>query len=767
MSMPRRPEPPTAPQAAALPEMGPCPRGWRTVEVEGIDVCEPWPESGRADCGTSAFHLPGSAGCARVGPACPTGDFADGLPATGVLYVTADGTGDIGADGSRARPFESIEAALAAASPGSTIALSKGEHVLTDGLRLESAITMVGACTEATVVRNAPEMPVAGAPLDSTLKLTAAGAAVRSLTVTGDRAGLLVNAADTTIEGVVVDRAYALGLGLLGGADVVVRDFVVRGTRPAVDGRFGRGVNADSGAHATFERVALVENREVAVSVSDTGTTVSLTNAVIADTLPRADDDWFGRAFAVQGGTVRVEASAIEHNRHDAAFVKDATFEMVDSVLRDTEPQQTETHYGSGMLLSGSDVMLQRLRIERNTSVGVLAGSGSTLRAEDLVVIDSAPRPTGDAGLGIEVTGGATAQVSRAYLAGHAAAAVAVTEASQLTVEDFTIRRSVGRLDGGDGVGVSLTDDAVFTATRLDIENVRDAGIYVRTGSRADITDLRIADVRFDLVDRDYGRSISVEMGGSLTLERARLERADQAHLVVLMGSTATLSNLAIIGPNPPDDGRGNIQLLGMGLAVQENSQVTADRVSVLDTIGFGVLVGDEGSALVATNLAIDSVDTTTPFDVGPFGRGMQVQRGASIEGSAIDVRRSHSYGLVSANPGSQMRLEDVTVRDTLTACERGECGEEGGYGAAALFEGQMRLERFGILDNAVCGAQVARQGQLDLVDGTVRGHPIGVNIQNDGYDFGRLSTDVRFVDNVRNIDADNLPLPDPDVDVF
>ncbi len=331
----------------------------------------------------------------------------------------------------------------------------------------------------------------------------------------------------------------------------------------------------------------------------------------------------------------------------------------------------------------------------------------------------------------------------------------------------MTIRRCLGGPDGGDGLGVSLTEDATFVATRLDIEDVRDGGIFVRSGSRAEISDLRIVDVRQDLRELDFGRSISVEERGTLVLDRALLERADQAHLVVLNESTATLSNLAIVGPRPPSDGRGGGLLFGMGLAVQESSQVSATRMSIEDAIGFGVLVSDEGSELVTTDTTIDTVDVLTPLSAGPYGRGLQVQRGASISGSVIQIASANSYGLVAVNPGTEMRLEDVIVRDTRTACDPAECAEEGGFGAASLFEARMHLERFSLIENAVCGAQVALDGELDLVDGTVRGHPIGVNIQNEGYDFARLSTGVRFEDNERNIDGAILPLPDGDVDVL
>jgi hypothetical protein len=63
-----------------------------------------------------------------------------------------------------------------------------------------------------------------------------------------------------------------------------------------------------------------------------------------------------------------------------------------------------------------------------------------------------------------------------------------------------------------------------------------------------------------------------------------------------------------------------------------------------------------------------------------------------------------------------------------------------------------------------VCGVQVADGGALDLVRGVVRGHPIGANVQVPDYDFDRLTTEVAYVDNDRNIDATLLPLPSPDL---
>ena len=57
-------------------------------------------------------------------------------------------------------------------------------------------------------------------------------------------------------------------------------------------------------------------------------------------------------------------------------------------------------------------------------------------------------------------------------------------------------------------------------------------------------------------------------------------------------------------------------------------------------------------------------------------------------------------------------------------------------------------------------GAQLAEDGVMDLSDGVISGHPIGVNVQVDGFDLDRLQTRVDYEDNVTNLDSTALPVP-------
>ena len=116
-------------EPAALPVLTPCPEGWREVTDDGtgVVVCDPWPETGPGDCADDEAHLPGEPGCERVGPACPSGDYAEDLPTDRtIVYVLAGASS--GGDGSITSPFASLEDATAASMPTDVIAVGRGTY---------------------------------------------------------------------------------------------------------------------------------------------------------------------------------------------------------------------------------------------------------------------------------------------------------------------------------------------------------------------------------------------------------------------------------------------------------------------------------------------------------------------------------------------------------------------------------------------------------------------------------------------------------------
>lgn len=66
------------------------------------------------------------------------------------------------------------------------------------------------------------------------------------------------------------------------------------------------------------------------------------------------------------------------------------------------------------------------------------------------------------------------------------------------------------------------------------------------------------------------------------------------------------------------------------------------------------------------------------------------------------------------------------------------------------------------MIGNALSGVQLARGGVADAARGEIAEHPIGANVQTEGFDVARISSGVRFRDNGRNLDTSGLPLPEP-----
>ncbi len=77
---------------------------------------------------------------------------------------------------------------------------------------------------------------------------------------------------------------------------------------------------------------------------------------------------------------------------------------------------------------------------------------------------------------------------------------------------------------------------------------------------------------------------------------------------------------------------------------------------------------------------------------------------------------------------------------------------------------GHVTLENFRLRAHALAGAQLATGGAIDLSEGEVLDNPVGVNVQVDGYDVGRLTTGVIYRNNGVNLDSESLVVPSPSV---
>jgi hypothetical protein len=155
--------------------------------------------------------------------------------------------------------------------------------------------------------------------------------------------------------------------------------------------------------------------------------------------------------------------------------------------------------------------------------------------------------------------------------------------------------------------------------------------------------------------------------------------------------------------------------------------------------------------------------DTESRVVDGTRGRGINVQDQARATIVRTLVLRAREAGIVAADPGAVIDMSDVRIEDTRRrACAVDTCPDEPlGIGTGAFREARITGTRFQIDASAICGLQVAIDGEIDLSAGEISGAEVGACVQVEGYDLERLTTGVLYRDNGINLDATMLPVPE------
>jgi nitrous oxidase accessory protein NosD len=519
---------PPAPAVPAPPVPAPCPAGWRETpdpDLPAIATCVPWGGEAPQDCAPDETHWPDAPGCERIGPACPAGDWPVDLPA-GAIHVRAGEPA--GGDGTAERPFGLAADGLAAASDGDVVALSRGRFE--EAVTVRGAVTLRGACVGGTVVAS----PVP-AELEATIALVR-GAAVRDLTVSGERLGIRANpSADrATVRSVVVDGADAIGI-IAAGTPVLLEEVVVRATRGGSSGGFGYGLDVEAGGDVEVDRVSLERNRGVALIVGSSS--LRGTDLTLRDTLPRRTDARAGYGMQVlEGSSLEVARLVAHRNRGIAVAIvgPDTAARVTDAWIADTLAQEADGLVGLGLdAFGGSQVEVERATFVANRTLGVSAAEpGTVLTATDVVIADTLEQQAdGSGGYGVEVFLGGRVQIVRGALVHNRVASVFVDgegttfDAADLLVygtiappggrdpglgvqartgADATIRR--GRVDRSAGIGVvaygagatlTLRDVAVERTAALSGEEGGGSGVIALEGGAVDAAVFRIADNDF------------------------------------------------------------------------------------------------------------------------------------------------------------------------------------------------------------------------------------------------------------------------------
>lgn len=584
--------------------------------------------------------------CARIGSACATDGWPTGLP-VGRPVVFVDDAAAAGGDGStHATAFRTITEAVAIAPDGAVIAIATGSY--DEDLVLSRGLLLFGACVSGTRLTSSRATDADVGALELGASCGARNLAIES----AERNGIVVRGDAVTLDDVLVHGARIDGIWAPTGS-VTARSIIVRDMRPSSTGMFGRGAEANGGVHFLLSRAVIEGGADVGAFASSASTWLELEDIAIAGVRSDSHGMYGGATVAQTGGRLTLLRAALEGNQNVGVRCDAATTELTDVVVRDTaiRPDGSE---GRGIEANfGATLHLTRVLVERNHDVGVLVGQpGTHVDANALVVRDTTTATDALSGTGVGIQGGATGTLSGV-----------VIEAS----------REVGLFV--DGVG----------------GDVRIADLVVRG------TD--------SLPDQTGGYGIQTQAGAHLVLERALLDGNRQVGLFAVHDGHVDATDVVV---------RGTL----------------ADRSGLF---GMGVYAQDASSSLVLTRARIER----------SLVAGVCALRDASVHGT------------------------DVVVSGVSAGCIDAACTTTGGgFGIAGHYGGTLSLDRFVVETTDLCGAVVGPPGaagpsSVDLSEGRIASSPIGACVQADGYDSARLRDRVRYVDVGVPLQATSYALPD------
>lgn len=641
----------TPPALPALPTMTPCPSGWAEVADGELVVCDPYPATkGPMTCGVDEAHFPGEPGCARVGSACPPGDFADDLPSDRpVLYVRA---GASGGDGTIASPFGRVLDAMRRATTGTVIAIGKGTY--DELIQIGPGVTLWGACVAETILTSS-----VASENDPVIEPIGADTAVRNLRIGRPaRVGIVLDStiATLSLEAVIIEGAVASGIVMYRGA-LDAHDLVIRDTR-AVTGITSAALGGDGDFRATIERAVLERSPSYGVVVTGPSARLELRGVVVSETRRAAAGE--GRSVSILGGAqASIARSALVDAAETSLVVIDpaSSLALEDTVIRNrTTPEASNAH---GLAVeAGAAVTVSRVLIEDAVASGLwVRATGSHVTTNDLVVRETHPTAAGtETGRGIQILFGASATMTRTAITRVSDIAIIVApETTTATLEDLVVTEVAERtFDSQFGRCVSVQAAGTIEVRRARCEGFADIGVFVsRPGSSALLEDVTIRDGRGVAANGLYGRGVVVQAGGRATLDRGVIERVREVGAVAAdSGSTVELRDTAVRDVLPSrcfEDGRCPGSPGGLGIGAFLSGSTTATRFEVRRANLCGVQVARDGAL---------SLDTGTIAEC-PIA--------ACINVPGFDVSRLDN-GVVYADNGARLDTTELPVPDPVAS---------------------------------------------------------------------------------------------------
>ncbi|RLB44841.1 MAG: hypothetical protein DRJ42_31135, partial [Deltaproteobacteria bacterium] len=590
---------------------------------------------------------------------------------------------------------------------------------------------------------------------------------VRGVADDGTGGSGLFGAFMTTITGarVVIEDTRSAAVGAFSNSTLTLEDAVIRGTGPtdpgASGGRYGRALVAEGGSTSTLRRAYIEDAREVGVIASGNGSRVVLEDVALTNVQEEEGTGAPGGCATAQGGgtveTRRVHLSTC-YGQGLLVIGFRSSGVIEDTTIADIQAQRPGGKLGYGLVAqSGATVTLSRVRIDGAHDLGMSLVDEATVTGEDVTVRDvRADVASVTGGRGLEIDLASTVALDRLLVEETRELGLFVAGAgTTVALTSVIVRDTLGQEDGTRGRGVSLQAGASGSLRVLRVDRARGGGVVV---DGADLpTDFELEDVvlRDVVADSDNGAGLTV-IGAATTVNvrRMAIERVPLAGVSVGLAATLIAEDVTVDDVTADSAGA-----FGRGINVQMGGQAAFTRVLVDRSKELGLYVGGAGTLLTVEDFVVR--ETSSRTSDGEYGRGASIEMGGALVARRGRFEDSQDTG-VAALGGASATLEGVQIlRVTPRSCIASDCSGDGaGHGIAVSSASTATVTDFVIAEAALCGLMLAQGGEADLMSGEVRENTIGVCLQADGFDIGRLMDGVSYSDNGANLDSTSLPVP-------
>ncbi|MBI2391642.1 MAG: DUF1565 domain-containing protein [Deltaproteobacteria bacterium] len=500
-------------------------------------------------CPDGAMAIPGETVCREVAP-CGEGTWGDIPVDDETLYVDGAFAGAT-SNGTRERPFRTVQAAVRAATTGATIAIAAGtyrEQVSTvRSLKLwgrcPSMVTIEGVSDDPLVpaiqLENSAELhdlSVRGASTGIAVLYTRGRVLLDRVRVhdTGER-GLRVEGSPTAPSEIVVQRSLfernATTAIFSYGSTVTVSDSVIRDGRPHPTYGFGSGIIGTtderklSGSKITVERSLIERMHEGGVAIVSSEATVR--DTIVRDILAGGSASSAGPAFQAEADTkgpvvptFALERVVIERPEGVAVTLSRSEATLASVTIRDVLSRKIYGDLGTAVqVFKRSRLTLTDSSIRRARYASVLLMGSSATIERSIIADNLGDDARGVGGPGVWATMDKNIGVRSDVTVTHSLIARALVGGFLVSCSDGRLEDSEVRATGrdrddvfGDGAYVSAcTTPAGIVAAELTITRslIRDsfrAGVNVAAG-KLSLGETLIRCNAFDFeVDRTYDR---------------------------------------------------------------------------------------------------------------------------------------------------------------------------------------------------------------------------------------------------------------------